>query len=280
MTASRSQPSARGYYTRPADATAESIDVAGAAIAYRIDGPAGAPLLVLANSLGTNFMMWDPQMPSLAARFRVLRYDSRGHGVSTVGNMPYTIERLAGDVLALLDHVREPIAHFCGLSVGGMVGMWLGAHAASRIDRLILCNTAPRIGTPARWNARIDAVRRGGLEAIAGGVLDGWFTPKFRERAPETARRLRDMLTATSIDGYLASCAAIRDVDQWDSISAIDRPTLVIAGTHDAPAPPSDGRRMAQTIGGAQYVELDAAHISNVEAADGFNAKVMQFLDN
>jgi pimeloyl-ACP methyl ester carboxylesterase len=150
LTASQSQPRAGGYDARPADATAGSIDVAGAAIGYRIDGPAGAPLFVLANSLGTNFTMWDPQMPSLAARFRVLRYDSRGHGVSTVGNIPYTLERLAGDVLALLDHVREPVAHFCGLSVGGMVGMWLGARAASRIDRLILCNTAPRKRSPAR----------------------------------------------------------------------------------------------------------------------------------
>lgn len=257
----------------------QAIDVDGAAIAFRIDGPADAPLLVFANSLGTDLTMWDGQIASFCRRLRVLRYDSRGHGLSSAGTMPYTIERLARDVLALLDRVRAPSAHFCGLSMGGMVGMWLGAHAASRVDRLVLCNTAPRIGTPARWNARIDAVRGGGLEAIADGVVTGWFTPEFRQHTPETVRRMRDVLTANSIDGYIASCAAVRDADQWDSITGISRPTLVISGNRDAAAPAADGRRMAESIAGAQYVELAAAHISNVEAADRFNLEVMRFLE-
>lgn len=257
----------------------QSIDVDGATIGYRLDGPVGGPALVLANSLGTDFTMWDAQMPAFAARFRVLRYDSRGHGVSTAGTGPYTIERLARDVLNLIDHLRIARTHFCGLSLGGVIGMWLGAHASSRIDRLVLCNTAPRIGSPELWNARIDAVSRGGLEAVADGVLDRFLTFDFRERAPETAGRLRDALTAGSPEGYQASCAAIRDIDQWDSIAAIDRPTLVVSSTHDSATPASDGWRMAHKIAGAKYVELDAGHISNIEAAEVFTAEVLRFLE-
>jgi 3-oxoadipate enol-lactonase len=273
------QQSIDGGHPPAAGADVQSIDIDGATIGYRLDGPVGAPALVLANSLGTNFSMWDAQMPAFAARFRVLRYDSRGHGVSTAGVGPYTIERLARDVLTLLDHLRIARTHFCGLSLGGVIGMWVGAHASSRIDRLVLCNTAPRIGSPDLWNARIDAVSRGGLEAVADAVLDRFLTREFRQRAPETTRSLRDALTAGSSGGYRASCAAIRDIDQWDSIAAIDRPTLVISSTHDSATPAADGWRMAHKIAGAKYVELDAGHISNVEAAEAFTAEVLRFLE-
>ena len=250
----------------------------GAALRYRVEGASGAPMLVLSNSLGTNLAMWDAQMPTLAQRFRVLRYDSRGHGASTNAAGPYAIAQLARDVLALLDHLDVPRAHFCGLSMGGMVGMWLGAHAEERIDRLALCNTAPRIGSAESWNARIDAVRKGGIEAIADGVVGGWFTPAFRERAPRTIRQMRYMLIANPAEGYVAACAAVRDMNLWDALPDIDRPTLIISGAHDVATPPADGRRMAQEISGARYAELDAAHISNVEQAERFTAEVVDFL--
>src|SRR6266480_1919103 len=153
----------------------------GARMRYRLDGPIGAPFLVLSNSLGTNLGMWEPQAAELATRFRVLRYDSRGHGLSTVTPGPYTIERLARDVLALLDELKIDRTDFCGLSMGGMAGMWLGVHAPQRIDRLVLCNTAPRIGSAERWNARIDAVNKSGVGGLAEAMMEIWFTPRFRD---------------------------------------------------------------------------------------------------
>lgn len=252
---------------------------AGARIRYRIEGAPYAPVIVLSNSLGTNLVMWDAQMPAMIERFRVLRYDSRGHGQSEIAPGPYTIERLARDVVALLDELGIARAHFCGLSMGGMVGMWLGARASARIDRLVLCNTAPKIGTAQSWNARIDAVRKGGMDAIADAVLERWFTAEFRERNPDQLRQMRRMLTATAPQGYVACCAAVRDMDQWSAIAGIARPTLVVTGTHDAATPPADGRRMAHEIRGAEYVELDAAHISNLERVERFTSEVVDFLE-
>jgi len=175
--------------------------IGGARIRYRLDGPSGAPFLVLSNSLGTNLDMWEPQVSALTTRFRVLRYDSRGHGLSEVTSGPYTIELLARDVVALQDELKIDRAHFCGLSMGGMVGMWLGVHAPQRIDRLVLCNTAPRIGSAERWNARIDAVNRGGVNGIADTLMELWFTPRFRAAVADTVQRMRTMLIASSAEG-------------------------------------------------------------------------------
>ena len=251
----------------------------GARIRYRLDGPIGAPFLVLSNSLGTNLDMWEPQLAAFSRRFRVLRYDSRGHGLSEVTPGPYTIERLARDVVALQDELKIDRTHFCGHSMGGMAGMWLGVHASQRIDRLVLCNTAPRIGSAERWNARIDAVNRGGVTGIADALMELWFTPRFRAADADAVRRMRAMLIASSAKGYVASCAALRDMDQWATLSRIERPTLIVTGTHDAVTPPADARRMAELIPGAKPVELDASHISNVESADRFTAEVLAFLD-
>jgi 3-oxoadipate enol-lactonase len=262
------------------DTQAESFaTIDGARIRYRLEGPAGAPFLVLSNSLGTNLEMWQPQMAALTKRFRVLRYDSRGHGLSEVTAGPYSVDRLARDVVAMLDQLKIDRAHFCGLSMGGMAGMWLGVHAPQRMDKLVLCNTAPRIGSADRWNARIDAVKKGGVAAVADMLMDLWFTPPFRAAAADAVLRMRTMLVATSAEGYVASCAAVRDMDQWAALSNLDRPTLIVTGKHDAVTPPADGRRMAEVIPGAKQVELDAAHISNVEAAEGFTAEVLAFLD-
>ncbi len=259
-----------------------AIEVQGARFNYRIDGPAAAateaPVLVLSNSLGTNLAMWDPQVPVLSRHFRVLRYDTRGHGATTVTPGPYSIAQLAGDVVGLLDALSIPRAHFCGLSLGGMTGMWLGASAPERIDRLVLCNTTARVASPETYDARIGLVRSKGLAGVAEPVLERWFTPAFRQRDPEALARTRAMLIATPVEGYAGACAAIRDMDQWAVLPQIRRPTLVIAGTHDVATPAADGRRMAQVIPGAQYVELDAAHISNIEAESAFTAALTDFL--
>jgi 3-oxoadipate enol-lactonase len=245
---------------------------------YELGGPAAAPVLVFSNSLGSDLSMWEPQRPAFEGKYRVLRYDTRGHGQTAVPPGPYTIERLARDVVALLDALGIERAHFCGLSMGGKIGMWLGAYAPERIARLALCNTGARIGTAERWNGRIEEVRRGGMAAIAAGVAERWFTPRFCEIAPATVARARAMVERTPPEGYVANCEAIRDGDETPLLGMIHAPTLVIAGTHDPATPPADGRLIAGGIPGARYVELNASHLSNVEAAEAFTSELGRFL--
>src|SRR5690349_5789767 len=190
----------------------------GVRLHYRIDGDAGAPPLLLSNSLGTSLEMWEPQMPVLASRFRVVRYDSRGHGRSEATRGPYSIDMLAQDAVALLDALAIPRAHFCGLSMGGMVGMWLGVNAPERVDRLVLANTGAKIGAAELWNARIDAVRKGGTAAVAPTVLARWFSPALLEQPTPMIVQLRKAFEATSTEGYAASCAAVRDMDQRQAL--------------------------------------------------------------
>jgi 3-oxoadipate enol-lactonase len=245
---------------------------------YRFDGADDAPVVMLSNSLGTNLSMWDAQLPALTGRFRVLRYDSRGHGQSAVTPGPYTIEQLARDALGLLDALGLAQVRFCGLSMGGMVGQWLGANAAQRLSRLVLCNTAARIGAPDIWNARIDAVNKGGMAAIAESVIARWYTAPFFAAAPNAISATRNMLLTTPAAGYVASCAAVRDMDQRESVSRISVSTLIIAGAHDAVTPPSEGRYLAERIAGAKYAELAAAHLSNIEAEMAFTSALSEFL--
>jgi 3-oxoadipate enol-lactonase len=251
----------------------------GARIHYEIEGPADGPVLLLSNSLGTDLGMWSPQMPSLAARYRVLRYDSRGHGRSEAPEGPYTIDTLGQDAVAVLDAAGVERALFCGLSKGGMVGQWLGVNAPDRVGRLVLANTAAFIGAPEVWNQRIETVRAQGMAAIVPGVIDRWFTKPFQERAPDSVARIRDMLLATDPGGYTACCAAVRDMDQRQAISAIRVPTLVIAGRHDLATSPEQGRLIAETVPGARFLELDAAHLSNIEAEAAFTHALLDFLD-
>jgi len=253
-------------------------EVNGARIHYRFDGPEKAPVLVLCNSLGTDLTMWDPQVPAFTRELRVLRYDRRGHGASAVTPGPYTIEQLGRDALGLLDALALDRVRYCGLSLGGMTGMWLGTHAGKRIEKLVLCNTAAQVGSPDPWNARIEAVRKGGMGAIESGVVARWFTPGFLERPTPMLGKMREVLLQLSPEGYVACCAAVRDMDQRESIARIAAPTMVIAGTHDAATPPAAGQFIAKQIPGARYVELDAAHISNVEAADRFTESVLGFV--
>jgi 3-oxoadipate enol-lactonase len=250
----------------------------GVSLNYRLDGPQGAPVLVLSNSLGTDLGMWDLQIPALTGQFRVLRYDTRGHGLSGLPPASYQVDRLGRDVLALLDGLGIAQAHFCGLSMGGMTGMWLAVHAPARFDRLVLCNTAAKIGTPDIWNSRIAAVEKGGMGAIVTGVIQRWFTDGFVAAEPQAVEKIVAMLLATAPEGYCGACAAVRDMDQRTDIAAIRQPVLVIAGTHDLATPAQEGQFVADTIPGARYVELPAAHLSNIEARRAFTEALTGFL--
>jgi len=255
------------------------IQISGTRFNYRLDGSAGAPWVVLSNSLGTNLAMWDAQASALNEKFRVLRYDSRGHGRSDVTPGPYTIAGLGRDVIGLLDALQIPIAHYCGLSIGGLIGQWLGINAAKRFKSLTLCNTAARIGTTDAWNTRIAAVREGGMVAIASGVVARWFTEDFAKRAPETMEATRQMLLHSAPEGYVATCAALRDEDLRDAIARVSLPTVVISGSKDTSTTAVDGQFIAGKIPGAEYLELDAAHLSNIEAAGPFTAALLKFLE-
>jgi 3-oxoadipate enol-lactonase len=251
----------------------------GVRLWYQIEGSAAAPTIVLSNSLGTDLAMWDAQLPALVGQFQVLRYDTRGHGRSDVPAQPYLVDRLGRDVLALLDACGIARAHFCGLSMGGMTGMWLGREAPERIDRLALCNTAARIGPPEIWDKRVETVRAGGMAAIVPGVIERWFTAPFRLREPEAVARIVAMLRATPPEGYVAACLAIRDMDQREQLATISARTLVIAGASDQATPAADGRLVAERIAGARFVELAAAHLSNIEAEGDFTAALLGFLN-
>jgi 3-oxoadipate enol-lactonase len=250
----------------------------GRRIAVTVEGSVGAPALLLSNSLGTTFRMWDAQMPALNAAFRVIRYDSRGHGQSDAPDGDYTVARLAADALGVLDSLHIETAAFVGLSKGGMVGQWLGAHAPHRLTRLVLANTAAWMGPPEAWQARIETVTRDGMAAITEAVLERWFTPGFRDQAPEAVAPVRDMLLATSPHGYAGCCAAIRDMDQRASLSAISVPTLVIGGLQDPATPPAKAEEIAQGVPDARLVMLDAAHLSNIEQPQAFTAALLNFL--
>lgn len=249
-----------------------------AQIFYELAGPERAPVLVLSNSLGTSLEMWEQQMSALSQDLRILRYDTRGHGRSSVSPGPYTIEELADDVLGLLDVLGFERVHFCGLSIGGMIGMSLAMRASNRLGKLVLCNAGAKIGSPEMWDTRIDTVRKGGMPAVVDGVLERWFTPSFRSGLPKVVDCIRQMFLKTPVEGYAACCAAVRDMDAREAISSIRVPTLVISGTHDPVTPPTDGHFMADRIAGARYRELPAAHLSNIEASAAFTIVVSSFL--
>jgi 3-oxoadipate enol-lactonase len=251
-----------------------------ARIHYALEGQSGAPVLVFSNSLGANYSMWDPQAAAFRNKFRILRYDTRGHGQSSPPPGPYTIEQLAKDVIALLDSLDLSRVYFCGLSMGGMIGMWLGVNAPERVERLILSNTGAKIGTPEGWKARIEAVQKNGMSSVAPAIIERWFTPAFRQKAPGTMANIHKMIEEANPDGYTACCAAIRDLDCREQLGRIRAPTLVISGAHDPATPPADGRFITQRIPGARYVELDAAHLSNIEAQDRFNKELAAFLNS
>ena len=255
-----------------------TIQSNGCPIHVEVEGPEDKPVLMLSNSLGTDLHMWDLQVAALTRHFRLVRYDRRGHGKSGVPKGPYTMEMLGRDVLAVLDALKIEKINWCGLSMGGMVGMWLGANAPQRINRLILSNTSAYFADKEIWNGRIKTVREKGLASIVGGTMERWFTAGFRQREPNKIAWLSEMFLATNPEGYIACCAAVRDFDFREQLGNIHTPTLVISGVHDPATTPADGRFLADHIPGARYVELNAAHLSNIEDADRFTQEVSGFL--
>jgi len=252
----------------------------GCIIHVEVEGPERAPVLMLSNSLGTNLHMWEDQVAAFTQHFRLVRYDRRGHGKSSVPKGPYSMERLGLDVVAALDELNIARINWCGLSMGGMVGMWLGANAASRIDKLILSNTSCYFPDKTMWDGRIKTVRDKGLAAIVDANMERWFTKEFRERSPQAMQRMRDMFLATKIDGYIGCGEAIRDMDHRALLAKISAPTLVIAGKHD-PATPLEGNEfIRQHIPGAKIAVLEAAHIANIEQPKAYADTVLGFLLN
>ncbi|RKP51923.1 3-oxoadipate enol-lactonase [Pararobbsia silviterrae] len=254
--------------------------IKGVEIHYRIDGAANtdAPWIVFSNSLGADVSMWTPQLAAFASRYRVLRYDTRGHGHSDAPKGSYTIEQLTGDVLGLFDTLSISRAHFCGISMGGLTGVALAARYPDRIDRVVLANTAAKIGSDEVWGPRADKARQGGMASLADAVLPRWFTPAFVEREPLMYAHIRDVFVHTDNEGYASNCDALRIADLRGETHNIRARALVIAGTHDVAATPAQGQELAASIAGARYVEFDASHISNIELPDAFNATVLDFL--
>jgi 3-oxoadipate enol-lactonase len=248
-------------------------------LAYRIDGPDDAATLVLLNSLGTDLHMWDPQIALLSHTLRIVRYDCRGHGSSDVPAGPYTLERFGLDLLALFDTLGIERAHICGLSLGGMVALWFAASYRDRVTRAVFANTAARIGTQESWDARIEAVRTGGMSAIRDMVLARFLGEGFRRNHPGVVRHLGEMLEATNPRGYMEACAALRMADLRARLAGIHIPSLIIAGELDESTPPSQARELHVAITGSELMVLsDVGHLSNVEQPEQFSRAVLAFL--
>jgi 3-oxoadipate enol-lactonase len=245
-----------------------------------VDGPPGAPALVLGPSLGTTTEVWRPQVAALAGQLRVIRYDHRGHGGSPNPPGPYRLADLGGDVLDLLDALSpaRPV-HLGGVSLGGMVAMWVAAHAPERVDRLVLACTSACLGPPEFWARRAAAVRAGGLPAVADAVVDRWFTPEFAAANPDVVGWARGQLLAADPQGYADCCGAIEAMDLRDDLAAITAPTLVIAGADDPATPPEHAERIAAGIRGARVeIVRDAAHLANVQQPDAVSRLLLDFL--
>jgi 3-oxoadipate enol-lactonase len=234
---------------------------------------------VLSHSLGLSTVMWEPVAARLRERFRLLLYDHRGHGASPVPPSPYAIADFGQDLVQLLDRLELERVSFCGLSLGGMVGQWLGAHTPERLERLVLCSTAPRMLRPEDFTARARAVRAAGMASIADPAISRWFTPDFMVRRPDAIAPLRAALLAVNVEAYAATCDAIAAMDQRDDLPKIKVPTLVMAGSADPVTPPEQARQMADRIPGAQAVILaEASHVACVEQPDAFADQLLRWM--
>lgn len=254
------------------------IDADDCRLHVSIEGRDEAPTLILSHSLGADLYMWDPQADALSRYFRIVRFDKRGHGRSTRGSAPLNMERFGRDALAMMDALNIATAHWCGLSMGGMEGQWLGANAPERFRKLILSNTACHFPDKTRWNDRIRTIQDKGIDAVADGVMTAWFTPHFHQDHPDIVARMRKTMVSTPVDGYLAACAAVRDMDQRDLLGRITAPTLVIAGRHDPSTPIEANETIRKGIDGASLTIMDTAHIANVEDPLTYNDIVLGFL--
>ncbi|WP_035058490.1 alpha/beta fold hydrolase [Andreprevotia chitinilytica] len=253
----------------------------GCKIAYRFDGPADKPVLMLANSIATTLEMWDAQIASLTRHFRVLRYDLRGHGQSAAPAGAYSLDRLGRDVVELLDALGIEQVHFCGLSLGGMVGQWLGIYAADRVDRLILCNTSPYLGPAAYFDEMIRELSHAkDMVGMADMFIGNWFPASMRENKSAVVEGFHKMVQTTSPQGLAGNFAAVRDMDLRRTVALIERPTLIIAGQYDTVTLLSHSDQIATAIHGAKLVVLPAVHLSNVEFPEAFVGEVLAFLQS
>lgn len=250
----------------------------GCRIAYQVEGPVGGPWLVLSNSLGTDRGMWSPQMDIWRQRFRVLRYDQRGHGQSDAPPGAYSLDRLGRDVVELTGSLGIELFDFCGLSLGGMVGQWLAIHTPTLLRRLVLANTSSFMGPPAAWDKRIGSVLSDGLVPVTEASIARWFTAGFPERSPAVVASIAATLRSTPRAGYAGCCAAIRDMDMRRTATLIETPVLVIGGRQDPATPAAHSHALAEAAHSARLVMLDAAHLSNVERPQEFTHAVSAFL--
>jgi 3-oxoadipate enol-lactonase len=239
----------------------------------------GAPALLLLNPLGASLEVWNEQLEALSARYELIRFDARGHGKSTAGSRrELTMDQLARDALTVLDACGTARAHLCGLSIGGMTAMHLATHWPDRVLKIALCSTSPYMQPPDTWQKRIDTVLSQGVEPMVDGILARWFTAPYRSAHPEQAEHVRRLLLKADPKGYAALAAAIRDMDQRESIKQITAKTLVIGGTEDPGTTPADHKFIAESITGAKLVMLNGAHLINIEQKDAFNTALLEFL--
>jgi 3-oxoadipate enol-lactonase len=254
------------------------VNANGCSIHVEVEGPENAPVLMLSNSLGTTLHMWDGQVAPFTQHYRLVRFDRRGHGKSGLPKGPYSMEMLGRDVLAIMDSLNIQKANWCGLSMGGMEGIWLGANAPERFERMVLSNTSSYFPDKKGWNDRLALVKEKGVPAFAMPNMERWFTNGFRERDPQVIQRMAEMFSATPLDGYLNCGMAVRDMDHRALLPNVKRPTLVIIGRHDPATTPEAGEYIYKNIPGSEHFIIDAAHISNVEAPQQFNEAVLKFL--
>nr|WP_315209361.1 3-oxoadipate enol-lactonase [uncultured Albidiferax sp.] len=258
-----------------------SLQTARGAFRVTVDGDAAAPALILSNSLGTTLEMWDPQVAALCEHYRVIRYDTRGHGGSPITPGPYSFADLGQDVLAVLDALNIDRAAFCGISMGGHTGLWLGVHAGSRFSAIAVCNSAAKIGTPQGWNERAAMVREGGqasMQALAESSPGRWFSAEFANAQPAIVQRAQAWIAGIAPQGYAACCEALAASDLRDDLHRITTPTLLLAGVSDPVTTVADAQAMQAGIAGAQLVVVPASHLSNLEAPRAFDQAVLHFL--
>lgn len=260
------------------ESAASMIDSHGCRLHVQVDGPQDAPVLMLSNSLCTDLRMWDDQIPAFTQRFRVVRYDRRGHGRSDVPKGPYAVEDFGRDALAIMDGLGLKTVNWCGLSMGGMVGQWLGANAPDRVEKLVMSNTHSYYPDKKIWDDRMALASEKGMAFAAGPAMGRWFTKEAMERRPDKVALIQNMFAETSLEGYLACCTAIRNMDMRPCHARIKAPTLVIVGLQDPATPPEAGIEVQKGIPGAKLATIDASHLSNIGQPQAYADLVLGFL--